>query len=236
MLCNPFGEEAIRAHRMYRVLAMQLARLGYPALRFDYSCSGDSLGDSDQASLQGWVADVGDAVAAAREKTGAQRVVVIGLRLGASVAALALEREPGLGNHLILWDPVIDGAGYLAELAHAHRRHLESELPEQGESVRSLSVPPAEVLGHPLSPQFAEALRQLELTELRWPVEHLSVISTQDPDRVRPLRERLSTHPQCEWLGLTASAAWNSDAALNDAVVPMDVLETVVASVRRSSP
>src|SRR3954464_11609473 len=46
LLCNPFGEEASRAHRMFRVLATQLERAGYPALRFDYSGTGDSLGDS----------------------------------------------------------------------------------------------------------------------------------------------------------------------------------------------
>jgi len=40
LLCNPFGEEASRSHRIYRVLATQLERAGFAALRFDYSGTG----------------------------------------------------------------------------------------------------------------------------------------------------------------------------------------------------
>jgi len=36
LLCNPFGEEAIRAHRIYRILAERLARHGAHVLRFDW--------------------------------------------------------------------------------------------------------------------------------------------------------------------------------------------------------
>ena len=44
LLCNPFGEEASRSHRTFRVLATQLERTGFSVLRFDYSGTGDSLG------------------------------------------------------------------------------------------------------------------------------------------------------------------------------------------------
>lgn len=221
---------------MYRVLATQLARQGYPTLRFDYSCSGDSLGASEAASLDGWIQDVSHAVEALRDRTAARRIALMGLRLGASVAALAVERQPTLGQHLLLWDPVIDGVAYLTELARAHRQHLESELSQLAPSQVPPSVAPREVLGHPLSSGFAQALQRVELAALQWPAEHVSVICTQENDRVRRLRDRLTTHAQCEWVALTSSAAWNSDAALNDAVVPMDVVEAVVASIRRVSP
>ena len=52
LLCNPFGEEASRAHRTFRVLATQLERAGYASLRFDYSSTGDSQGDSDWLSKE----------------------------------------------------------------------------------------------------------------------------------------------------------------------------------------
>src|SRR4051812_43750768 len=35
LLCNPFGQEAVRSHRVYRVLAERLARGGIAVLRFD---------------------------------------------------------------------------------------------------------------------------------------------------------------------------------------------------------
>ncbi|TFW03101.1 alpha/beta hydrolase, partial [Oxalobacteraceae bacterium OM1] len=36
LICNPFGQEAIRSHRVLRVIADQLARRGHYVLRFDY--------------------------------------------------------------------------------------------------------------------------------------------------------------------------------------------------------
>ncbi len=42
LLCNPFGQEAVRAHRIYRILAERLARAGHNVMRFDYYATGDS--------------------------------------------------------------------------------------------------------------------------------------------------------------------------------------------------
>ena len=46
VLCNPMGQEAVRVHRMYRVLADRLNRAGLHVLRFDWFGSGDSAGDA----------------------------------------------------------------------------------------------------------------------------------------------------------------------------------------------
>jgi alpha/beta superfamily hydrolase len=51
VLCYPFGQEYMRAHRACRQLAMLLAKKGYHVLRFDYSGTGNSSGDVDSASL-----------------------------------------------------------------------------------------------------------------------------------------------------------------------------------------
>ncbi|MBK7659827.1 MAG: hypothetical protein IPJ28_12035 [Betaproteobacteria bacterium] len=42
LLCNPFGQEAIRAHRLVRVLGDRLAAAGFAVMRFDYYGTGDS--------------------------------------------------------------------------------------------------------------------------------------------------------------------------------------------------
>ena len=85
LLCNPFGEEASRAHRTFRVLATQLERAGYATLRFDYSGTGDSLGESTPPTLDAWLADIGAAAEHLRAASGAQRLAIIGLRLGGAV-------------------------------------------------------------------------------------------------------------------------------------------------------
>ena len=61
VLCNPFGQEAIRAQRMMRVLGERLARNGHAVLRFDYFGTGDSLGDDIEGDLEGWALDVMEA-------------------------------------------------------------------------------------------------------------------------------------------------------------------------------
>ncbi len=120
LLCSPFGEEASRAHRTYRVLATQLERAGFSVLRFDYSGTGDSLGQAEDVTLATCVADIGAAAEGLLAASGAQRVALVGLRLGATLALLASTR--GLRpRHLLLWDPIVDGAAYLRELVTQHR-------------------------------------------------------------------------------------------------------------------
>src|SRR5690606_7680103 len=121
LLCNPFGQEAIRAHRVFNVLADRLAQRGVPVLRFDYHATGDSPGDDDAGELMGWAMDI----LAAQEKLDAlarpARRVWIGLRLGALLCAIASRSAAVAPDMLVFWDPVLDGAAYLYELARADR-------------------------------------------------------------------------------------------------------------------
>src|SRR6185436_19287125 len=128
LMCNPFGEEASRAHRTFRVLATQLERAGYGCLRFDYSSTGDSQGDGEAATVDAWVDDIAVAAERLREATGAARVAIVGLRFGATLAALASARGELRLRHLLLWDPVVEGMGYLRELAEQHRAYMRSEI------------------------------------------------------------------------------------------------------------
>ena len=116
LLCPPFGQEAIRAHRLYRVLAERLARAGIAALRFDYYGTGDSLGDDLDGDLTGWQDDVLSAHRELVRRCQAKAVVWMGLRLGASLAALAARQAPAELARLVLCTPVVDGRAYLAQL------------------------------------------------------------------------------------------------------------------------
>jgi uncharacterized protein len=108
VLVNPFGHEALRAHRAFRQLATQLARDGMPVLRFDYRGTGDSSGDAPPADVAALAADVGVAADEVRDLSDARHVVLCGLRLGAdAVLAAAPGRRDVRG--MVLWDPVADG-------------------------------------------------------------------------------------------------------------------------------
>jgi alpha/beta superfamily hydrolase len=71
LMCAPFGQEAIRSQRLFRVIAERLARAGCATLRFDHFGTGDSDGDERDASLAAWIADVPEADMELRRRTGA---------------------------------------------------------------------------------------------------------------------------------------------------------------------
>lgn len=236
LLCNPFGEEASRAHRTYRVLATQLERAGYATLRFDYSGTGDSLGDSRAATVDAWVGDVVIAAEQLRAVSGATRIAVIGLRFGAALAMLASARGDLRARHLVLWDPVVDGPGYLRELVSQHRAYMRSEIGESWKDRLRIAADgtPAEALGAPIGAVLGGQIAAIDLTAVVPGAEQLTVVTT----RTTPDVERLRLHlpASARWIEMAESPAWNSDAALNAMTVPIDIVQALVARIEETSP
>jgi uncharacterized protein len=169
VICNPWGAEHINAHRALRQLSRKLSGAGVHVLRFDYFGTGDSAGDMTQTDLFGWENDIKSAIAELESITGSTRVSLIGLRLGATLAAkVAVSLHPGV-NSLVLWDPVVDGHEYLDELYAASRvvptadghvvaRPLVSRPPDLGGG--------HEILGFPITARMARELKDLNLIAL----------------------------------------------------------------------
>jgi hypothetical protein len=125
LLCNPYGQEAVRAHRIYRVLAARLVRERVAVLRFDYHATGDSPGADDEGDLEGWMGDIRVAQRELVGRSGVARVVCVGARLGGTLALAGAGGQPET-LRTVLWDPVVEGAGYLALLRRKHVEALES--------------------------------------------------------------------------------------------------------------
>jgi pimeloyl-ACP methyl ester carboxylesterase len=236
LLCNPFGEEAARAHRMFRVLATQLERAGYAALRFDYSGTGDSLGDGRAATVDAWVGDIALAAERLRTASGATRIAVVGLRFGATLAMLAGAHGELRPRHLVLWDPIIDGAAYLRELVAQHRAYMREEM---GDSwVDRLAIGsdgmPAEALGAPIGPALGQQIAAIDLSAVVPGAEQVTVVTTRMTADVERLRPRLPAWTR--WLEMAESPAWNAEAALNAMTVPMDIVRALVARIEEVSP
>ena len=130
VLCHPLGHEYLRAHRAFRNLAALLAAQGLHVLRFDYFGSGDSGGDDAEMTMEQCLADIDTAIDELKDTAGIARVSLVGLRLGATFAALTAARR-GDVDRLILWDPVSDGAAYLDELLTLQRGWLCDRLGER---------------------------------------------------------------------------------------------------------
>ena len=236
LLCNPFGEEASRSHRIYRVLATQLERAGFTALRFDYSGTGDSHGESSAASVDDWVRDVGVAAERVRAASGATRIAIVGLRFGATLAALASQRGLAV-RHLLLWDPVVEGAAYLQELIGQHRSYMRSEIGDGWQDRLQISRDgvPDEALGAPIGGALGGQIAAIDLASATTlAAEHITVITTRTTPDVERLRPRLPSATR--WIEMKESAAWNTDAALNAMTVPMDIVQALIARIEEISP
>jgi pimeloyl-ACP methyl ester carboxylesterase len=224
VLCNPFGYEAICAHRTYRHLAERLARAGHTALRFDYDGTGDSFGDdTDPGRVRAWIDSIHAAIGEL-QRAGVEQVVLFGVRLGGLLALhAACERHDVSG--LILWAPCLNGKAYLRELKVLQRVHEETlNAPS--------ATPTAEVeeaLGFALTAETALTLKGLDIREL----SHCSA-----RDALLIAREELGTDlravPQLERLGLnTTSEALPGFAAMLTDPHKSELPEQSLASIER---
>jgi uncharacterized protein len=228
LLCNPFGQEAVRAHRMYRVLAERLARSGFAVLRFDYFATGDSAGQDDEGELDGWCLDIAAAHAELRQRSRCSRTVWAGTRLGATLCAMASSRAGNAPDRLVLWDPVVDGSEYLAELEAGHLRALKASydiLPNH------LPVQPGrEAMGFALGEALSNQLAQLKAETLRGllPAE---VVLIANPGKVR-VDEAFRKRPgRFREVRFEHAFDWTSEEALNSALVPSDAIQLLARQV-----
>ena len=116
VFCHPFAEEKLWAQRVYVAFARELAARGSWVLRFDVMGNGDSEGRFAESSVESTLSDIDCAVRMLdRSGGGTLGIGLLGLRFGATVAALAAERHPNLAK-LILWEPITDGGRYMQEM------------------------------------------------------------------------------------------------------------------------
>lgn len=115
---HPFMEERQDAHPFLRSLAAQVAGRGLWAMRFDLHGCGDSEGEWEDATIASWLGDVRAACAFARAQSGVDRVVLCGLRFGATLAAMAGALEGPAP--LALLQPVVKGANYGMDVLRAY--------------------------------------------------------------------------------------------------------------------
>ncbi|HSI40015.1 MAG TPA: SDR family NAD(P)-dependent oxidoreductase [Xanthobacteraceae bacterium] len=189
VLCNPWGPEYLRAHRSIRQLAGMLHASGYNTLRFDYFGTGDSDGDATAADLATWEADIIAAIDQAKAISGAAKVSLVGMRLGAAVAASVASRLPEAVDNLLLWDPVISGPDYLVDVNKAARRN-------QNPIGRARPRPAAqgggyELLGFPLTARMLEQINAVDVNKLQL-LARTKVMASGTPAQYKDLQRALA--------------------------------------------
>lgn len=223
LLCPPFGQESIRSHRVFRLLAERLAEAGAAALRFDWYGTGDSGGDDADVDLDGWQRDL----LAAHRQLGAllmdgRPTVWLGLRLGATVVALASRERVDRLAKIILWSPVIEGRAWLGAQASAHA-HLMRHV--RGAAMRAANQCvkiPSEALGFEIPERFAAQVSGVAASALAASVAPRFAVfaDASDPHVAALLAAGQSSERRVDFVNEQEPIDWATGEALGSAVAP----------------
>lgn len=231
VLCPGLGHEYIAAHNSIHSLAAQLSRAGFHVLRFDYFGCGDSAGNMDDASLDQWVEDVETAIEELRDTSGARRITLVGMRLGAALAALAGSRARAAGDKYVhaavLWDPVVRGSAYLEELMAVQDRWVGAMYVAPPRHISDAEGP--EVMGFRLPPDLQDQLRGVDLQSLEVsPAKSVLIVDQSAESEGPALKTCLAqldgavTHEM-----IPAASAWFGEGWQTIALPPTGVLQRI---------
>ncbi|MDB6059972.1 MAG: hypothetical protein JWM78_75 [Verrucomicrobiaceae bacterium] len=230
VLCYPFGQEYMRAHRAYRQLASLLAKKGYHVLRFDYRGTGDSSGDMKSVNAHDWVDDVGEAIREMREVKGLSSVTVLGLRLGALIAGAACAARTDV-DRLIVWDPILSGGEYEQELLTEIANEKPS--PWGGSSGnRVASDGTVYFNGFPLTASFRDSIRKLSLPDVSLAgVDKVLLAVSHETAEFSKLNASWQTHAGLHYQFTPAPHDWNYVDNFGAILLPQPIIQAIIGSM-----
>jgi len=241
LLCNPFGHEAMRTHRFYRLLAERLSRQGVAVLRFDYHGTGDSPGTDEEGELIGWSQDILEAQRELMRRAGASQLGWFGARLGGRLALMAAPMAGASLQRMVLWDAVFDGTHYLQSLGRAHLDELElsHNIPPAGWQ-RSLDHDPLafsnECLGFAISDTLRGQLLALkpETPVKLHPTQSVRLLAhPSDTTAARWAAQAKAQNPSAnlEYTNFAHPLIWTSNPFASNEMVPAEAMQTMVAEI-----
>lgn len=231
VVCDAFAEEKKCSHRSLVELARALAGQGWSVLRFDYRGCGDSEREFADFGPAAWERDIVAACDFARGR-GVERLVVAGLRLGATLASRVAETRDDVAA-LALWEPITDGKRFVSQNL---RRSLIKAMLTEGEGFDGAEVAArheAEVTdfdGYLIPAEMRaelEALR-LESGNFAGPVLVLNIGPRQEPSEA--MRRLAEGYPQGVATGVRLEPLWNRIGLLD----PSPLIEATESWLRGS--
>jgi alpha/beta superfamily hydrolase len=225
VLCPTLGQEGIRAHRAFRQLATQLARLGHHALRFDYHGTGDSAGDAEGATLDGWTTDVAAAVSELQDMGGPADVALVGLRFGAVLATRAAASVPV--RELVLWDPVMAGDAYVDDLD----RIIGATTPARAAVTSATGA--VGLGGIHVSPPLLAGIRDARLATLPVPrASRVRVQTSREDAAAAALADAWrASGLRCDHAVVPMASGWDDAEAFGGVLLPQQAIAALVAWV-----
>jgi exosortase A-associated hydrolase 2 len=220
VMCHPLGEEKLWAHRVFVSFARDLAAAGFAVVRFDFRGEGDSDREFERTSLETRIEDAGLAVDAVRALNPSAEVIMVGLRLGATIALAAAIRRGDVAR-VVLWDPVVDGAAYMQTVLRLnlmyqmalHRKVVESR---EVLVARLGSGETVNIEGYELARPLFEEVSALQLAGLltQYAGETLIVQINQEAAPLKPELAALAEgKPRCSIQAVQEQPFWKETRA-----------------------
>ncbi|MBS0388425.1 MAG: alpha/beta fold hydrolase [Proteobacteria bacterium] len=185
LLCPSIAHEHAASRAALSALARRLAADGRHVLGFDYTGVGESAGEIGRGQFLRWLRDIDLAIAELSALSGARALTVVGVSVGALLAAMAFATVRAPLQQLVLWDPVIRGADFMAALERRHRQQLGRRrlAPDSQDDLLGYRFP-------------ADLRRNLAFADLRAGLEfaagmRISVVAPDESVLVRELGESL---------------------------------------------
>ena len=215
VIAEPFGEEKRCASRMLVRLARNLAKQQVVTLKFDFSGTGDSSGNSARTQWQHWQQELAEALQFLQQESQVPKLALLGARAGALLAAQCAAEHPI--QALLLAEPLLSGLEILDELEKRQKikdairggspTPSASELWELGQN--------ADFAGFQVNPQFAAQLRQADLLESlqKCPADCRLLLlrvsgARKFPPAWQPVLDLLENHPGSQSLLIKDKPFW----------------------------
>lgn len=168
---HPFGEEMNMSRRMAARMSRAYAEAGLAVLQLDLLGCGDSEGQLKDANWSAWVQDLDFGVRWLHQNV-CDRIVLWGLRLGATLALDFAQRSSFPVMHHVLWQPVMDGRKYLNQFLRLGLAAEVIGMTGAGGGTQSLrnrieNGEMIEIGGYELSPVLVASIDALDIASLR---------------------------------------------------------------------
>lgn len=225
VFCPPFGDERQRSHRVYVNFARKLCLEGFPVLRFDYRGDGDSRGELSQVTIKTGIEDITEAISTLRKRSGVERIGLLGLRFGGTLASLVASKDPQV-NFMALWAPIVDSAKYIQEYLRANLvtqmvlygkiKSTRQELTESLEKGGKVNVEGYEITG-----EFYREAKEINLlNETKNYARKILIVDISRKDLIDPALNDLSSaykneKKMCELVHLPEDSFWNDKRFYN---------------------
>jgi hypothetical protein len=153
--CHPLFDERKCAHRFSYQLKNTFQAAGLTLERFDYRGTGEGAGDFKDVSLETLRRDIS-------QQVNGDKICLIGLRLGASLALDYCIRNPGAVRKMVLLEPIVNGAQYIDYLYR--KQHIKDLITGKSPGM-SRDNGYINIEGHKTNIHFLEQIQNIDLID-----------------------------------------------------------------------